>query len=434
MHARPQTLRPRFVRRAAALAALAFLTLEPTPRADAQAIPENVLRIPPRAASPAQEPRYLDEMRTVVDAIGGDSSNGHRYGVRAWGFVYGHGITTDDAMKVEVRVGDRAVANARCRIESPPDESSLLQIGGTFVGGYFNCSTDKTIEALGDLQVAFTFVDDAHDREVRLRTLSVRAAAGYSWSGNDSHIGIPYLYSADRLGGAALWLRRGPFGESAVFFTFWAAPRGEHSRPSNDDLQLRCDKDGARIASAQAIGRMLHQRGGNTASHAPRGGAQDELGLVLYELRTNFSYRGAGGQRPDAHDLAANPGRYTCQLRFRGETVREMRFVVATNGDIAPHAEQTGPNALTLTPGMTLVETRFPAPTTWERGIASTAIRAGSFAGRPWSNPGSVASMLEALPADAGELEPAAPSGRIEGPARAAGGGPARGAARGRRR
>lgn len=418
----------RLFARATTLAAL-VLALAPTARA--QSIPESVLRVPPRASNAAQEPRYLDEMRTIVDALGGDSSNGHRFGVRTWGYVYGHGITTDDAMKIDVRAGGRSVATARCRIESAPDESSLATMG-TFIGGYFACETDKTIEALGDLTVAYVFVDDAHDREVPLRTLSVRAAAAYSWSGDNSHIGVPYLYAPDRMGASALWFRRAPFGESAVFFTFWASPRGAFNRPTNDDLQLRCDKDGQRIATAQAIGRMLHQRGGNTASHAPRGGEQDELGMVLYELRTNFSYRGAGGQRTDAHDLAANPGQYTCQLRFRGETVREFRFAVAAGGDIAPHPEQVGPNAVMLTPGMTLVDTRFPAPTNWDRGVSSSAIRAGSFAGRPWSNAASVAPMLGALPADAGELEPAPPAGRIEGPTRAAP--PSAGRGRGRRR
>jgi hypothetical protein len=386
--------------------------------ARAQAIPESVWRIPAPAASPAAEPRYLDEMRTVVDAIGGDSSNGHRYGVRAYGWVYGHGLTTDDAVRIEVSAGGRPVAEARCRVESPPDESSLLAMG-TFLGGYFSCSTERTIEALGDLSVAFIYQDDANDRRIPLRTFAVRSAAAYSWSGSDTHIGVPYIYAADRLASTALWLRRGPFGESAVFFSFWAAPRGAFSRPDGDDLQLRCDRDGTRLTTVQAIGRMLHQVGGNTASHAPRGAEQDEFGMVRYELRTNFSYRGAGGQRPDAHDLAANPGAYTCQIRFRGEPVREMRFTVAANGDIGPHPEQVGPGAVVLTPGMTLVDTRFPAPTTWERGIVSDAIRAGSFAGRPWTSPASVQPMLDALPRDAGALEPTPPAGRIEGPTRA---------------
>jgi hypothetical protein len=164
-------------------------------RARAQAIPESVWRIPARAASPAAEPRYLDEMRTVVDAIAGDSSNGHRDGVRAYGWVYGHGLTTDDAVRIEVSAGGRPVAEARCRVESPPDASSLLAMG-TFLGGYFSCSTERTIEALGDLSVAFTYLDDANDRRIPLRTFAVRSAAAYAWSGSDTHIGVPYIYAA----------------------------------------------------------------------------------------------------------------------------------------------------------------------------------------------------------------------------------------------
>jgi len=380
-------------------------------------IPDSVLHIP-RAGNAATEPRYLDEMRVVVDAQGGDSSNGHKFGLRVWGYVYGHGITTDDSVKVDVRSGSRSVATARCRVETEPDRSDLATIG-TFVGGYFNCETEKNIEALGDLSVALVYVDDAHDREVPLRTLAVRAAAAYSWSGDNSHIGVPYTYSADRMGGSALWIRRPPLGDSAIYITFWASPRGSFARPNNDDLQLRCDRDGTRIANVQVPGRMLHQIAGDTASAQPRGGDEDNYGLVFYQLRTNFSYRGAGGVTTSAHELATNPGQYMCALRFRGETVREFRFAVAPNGDIVAHAEQSGPGAVMLTPGMTLIDTRFPNPTLWEHGVSPAAIRAGSFAGRPWRTAASVATMLGALPsANTGDLEAAPPAGRIEGPAR----------------
>ena len=96
-----------------------------------------------------------------------------------------------------------------------------------------------------------------------------------------------------------------------------------------------------------------------------------------------------------------------------GTPVREFLFTVQPNGSIAPHAEQLGENALYLTPGRVLVDTRLPTPDQWDHGFDPDAIRAGSFFGRPWRDASSLSAMFGALPAAVvGATEaPAVPSG-----------------------
>jgi hypothetical protein len=193
-----------------------------------------------------------------------------------------------------------------------------------------------------------------------------------------------------------------------VYFTFWANPVHEQRRP--DEVALRCSLNGERIRENISVGgTMMHGRGGNTASYRGADSSSDDLGYTYYEVSTGFTYDGRGGQG-DRYDLAAHPGNYSCQIRVAGTPVREFLFTVAANGSVAPHPEQVGDNALYLSPGRVLVDTRLPTPGTWDRGFDPAAIRAGSFFGRPWRDASSLSAMLAALPAAVvGVLTPPAP-------------------------
>lgn len=98
--------------------------------------------------------------------------------------------------------------------------------------------------------------------------------------------------------------------------------------------------------------------------------------------------------------LADHPGKWILKIRIAGQVVRELRFTVLPNGEVALHPEQdrTKPGFLNLGPGRFFVETYFPNPNTFDLRFNPDAIRNGTLYGRPWISNEVTGGMVKLLP------------------------------------
>lgn len=123
------------------------------------------------------------------------------------------------------------------------------------------------------------------------------------------------------------------------------------------------------------------------------------LYLVVFRPKLLWGSKGvAGGQ--GWLWLADHPGKWVFKIRVAGQVVRELRFIVLPNGQIAPHSEQdtTKLGFLNLGPGRFFVETYFANPNAFDLRFNPDAIRNGTLYGRPWISNEVTGGMLKALP------------------------------------
>ena len=98
--------------------------------------------------------------------------------------------------------------------------------------------------------------------------------------------------------------------------------------------------------------------------------------------------------------LADHPGKWNLKIRIAGQVVRELRFNVSPNGEIALHPEQdrSKPGFMNLGPGRFFLETYFPNPNTFDLRFNPDAIRSGTLYGRPWISNEVTGGMVKLLP------------------------------------
>lgn len=370
--------------------------------------------IPVPADTDGPPPRYLDESMLRVQLRTGGTSEDHKFGFTVTGQVHGHRLQQADAILAEYKVGRRVLASVRCSVEGF-DGFQWPNVDGYSVGN-FACTSEQVIGTAAEAVLQLTYKDDADDRSIAFRPLTIPVGAAPSRvSGRDYNV-LNFVNNPGLLGASTIWLRERPFGRGTpkVILSFWATPGRGNGRP--DDVSLRCSVNGERIRERIHVGgSMLHQRGGDVASYVDSDGESHEFGYRYYEVSTAFAFGGRGGSY-DNYDLVEHPGDYSCVIKVGGEAVRELLFTVTAEG-IAPHPEQLGDGALYLAPGRALIQTRFPSPDKWDQGIDPAAIRAASFYGRPWRDPASMAPTFESLPPrPVGSLAPPRPRrGNVRG-------------------
>lgn len=95
-----------------------------------------------------------------------------------------------------------------------------------------------------------------------------------------------------------------------------------------------------------------------------------------------------------------HPGKWALKIRIAGQVVRELRFTVLPNGQVAPHPEQdkSKPGFMNLGPGRFFVETYFPNPNNFDLRFNPDAIRNGTLYGRPWISNEVISGMVKVLP------------------------------------
>jgi hypothetical protein len=121
--------------------------------------------------------------------------------------------------------------------------------------------------------------------------------------------------------------------------------------------------------------------------------------LVVFRPKLLWGSKGSAAG-PGWLWLADHPGKWNLKIRIAGQVVRELRFTVLQNGEIALHPEQDKSKAgfLNLGPGRFFVETYFPNPNNFDLRFNPDAIRNGTLYGRPWISNEVTGGMVKLLP------------------------------------
>jgi len=401
-----------------------------------------LLMLVPHTAA-AQDPRYLDEtdMQVRLHSVPGANDQG-AYQVVVEATVYNR-IGASDAIRMDVKVGNRVVATARCEFGGARDND-----GGA---GALDCTTPEgtDITAVGPVRVDLTYLDDQDGSATLLRTLNLRVVRYWSWEGMNGNrpthrahfqldgsdfMGVAYAY---HISPNADYNR----GRDQIKFYFWTSSGRSGSRNLPADLNnasMRCTVDGARLhdlqVGTQTSGSEFEEDNRVYTNHAPQDGDVEHWSWNRVELMAYGLYWGTHADavtaninsEPDPNRsliMGDHPGAWVCGLRSSGRVVREFRFTVGADGRIVQHAELVGPGAMHVVPGVVMVDTRFGNPEDFDFVFNPAAIRASAPFGRPWTHPEAVRDMLAALPAAVGTADPAVvPAGQGRTPPAAAGG------------
>jgi hypothetical protein len=200
---------------------------------------------------------------------------------------------------------------------------------------------------------------------------------------------------------------------------------------SDDDAEnalrgsrLRCTANGQPVQLPEGD-QATDTRGARILSHGqavptPQGGstsAEIRFGQVVFGVPLAFGPDAAA----DRTSVSRTPGRWQCDLRNNGQTVRTFAFTVAPDGTFQPHAEQAA--GLYLGPRAILVDVTIPATGARAERTAPDEVRAGGFHGRAWATD-AMRAAAQAVPAIGAPPHLAAPA-RAAAP-RGGGGGAAR--------
>ncbi|MBL8677813.1 MAG: hypothetical protein JNK05_01510 [Myxococcales bacterium] len=351
------------------------------------------------AATPQPSPTLrLDDGWTWFELESHEETrNGTRvdlgYSVSATLRVFGT-APADSAFLLVFKQGGRELGRLRCTAYAPGFERdrafSFLKVE--------ECR-DRAVQlrAVGTVNVEIRWVDGATDAESVLATRTMEVArVAHHWGGDNLNP-LPdtyYLSHHGRLLDSILaWTSFTPNDSYAnayfdngltgtlMFMTFaFSAAEATYNRMSSE-ASMRCQVNGqpftvpnplpANIADVRSLSVRRQFRPNPRAI----GGTEVE----------HIHFRYATVQLPfRSEQMRANPGRYTCDLRAEGRTIRRWAWTVGADGVPAQHAEQQA--GLYLGPRAILVDTTVPPDSTFDERTNPADVRAGGFFGRPWAS------------------------------------------------
>jgi hypothetical protein len=351
----------------------------------------------------AQSVRMVDESELFVRLWTPSPDGG--YVVRVDAVVYGLG-SHQDAIRLDVKQGSRTLSSTRCAFDAFDGDAGQLE-----------CESEGApLTATGDVTIDLVFMDDTAETTEVIRTLALRVNAYPYWmrtEGRRQVMGARYqIDGSDQLGTAFAYMSHPSLQQTVpdetqriVFYSTFSG------RPEGNAVVMRCSAGGQRLPDIRA----------DFATFAEL--EVDEWTQPQAEIRHVGWYRariavenlwwGTRLERVDSgYDttqitfLGDHPGLWSCDLRSEGAVLRTFRFTADAAGRIVPHPEQTGPSALRLVPGTSLIDVRLPTPNPIDVAVDPAAIRRGAQYGRPWGDPGSVREMLDALPPASGSSAP----------------------------
>ncbi|MBX7195571.1 MAG: hypothetical protein K1X94_26175, partial [Sandaracinaceae bacterium] len=355
-----------------------------------------------RAHAQAPE-RHVDDSSIAVSlwtTTGSGSTPGYRFRVQLR--VYGEGLSSHDAVRIEYKQGGNVLATLRC----PVSMDSALR--GAVLLDQDQCRWEEgVLTATGDVEMTLTYQDDNTDSMIPLRSLAMRVGRFWSWSGMEggrpTH-SVQYQIMADDMLTAGTVELRAPSGVDTygrVWLHFWAAVRDENWMR---DPALRGAVDGQRLPDL--TGNIQSSNASLSAEDRQFVDGSQEQTTHYFWTRFWVAAMLWHGQRdsgtdPNAVFVNEHPGQWSCQIRSEGATVRELRFVVGADGQIVRHAEQTDPAGIWLPPNVFLADVRFPSPNTFDFSFQPTVLRQRGFWGHAWAQPQAFAAEMAAMPAAA---------------------------------
>lgn len=391
----------------------------------------------PAEAQDAVIPTYWDDGATSIyianQRISGSDPERYAWSPTLLGRIGGR-HQRGDILIISIKEGRRELASKRCvpdfRETNDPTMPASFQCrmddvqidhAGNFVFDLSYESQSGTTTPLRALQVPILAYSYMIDRSTRRHTAMYLAAP-------DDMLGssVAFLDGRPSRWNTAYATENGEdvvmeYRQSRLVFRFWST-RANLSLVN--DTQVRCTVDGAPLEVERSGSAQLRPQTnyyGDDRRSDGRNVAENRFGYNLWEASTGLFVveKGArtvpppvrpgqvrGGQHvptPPA-DVTAHPGNWSCTVRAEGHDIRRFDFVVTANG-LAPHAIQSGENALHLGADEFFMDTTIlPGASDFDRGYDRNAVRASGFWGRAWSTQ---PPMLSALPASFGNPHPA---------------------------
>ncbi len=362
-------------------------------------------------AQQAPPVRHLDDTSVGMWLYnpGGGSETDSGYQFVASLYVFGSGLTSQDAIRIDWIQGGHVLSSHRCVLSVSDDDDTS--------GSISECRSDgDLIHAVGNVQADIVFLDGQTDAATPLRSLTFAVGRYYEWLGMDDaghprHIERNQIMGDDLLASAYVYQR--PRVDDRTSGTldlfFWAALRNETLLPTGDTV-FRCGVDGGTMTPIEIQGVRdtidMNVDDRQFTSAAPDGPTHYSWRRI--QLLTRLRWGTSNGQDTETWPVTGDrPGAWVCQVRISGQTVREFHFTVGADGAIAPHAEESGANPLSVYPGTHMIDVRFPDPEGFDFSFHPDLVRRTGFYGRPWTSPAALAT----LPAAVGLSQPAARTG-----------------------
>lgn len=271
------------------------------------------------------------------------------------------------------------------------------------------------IKAHGDIKVEVYFVngDDDSKKLMRTYTLVVRKVSRVRGSPKKPTKDAD-LYYISRHGDAACSIiyakksRMKPYVAAGKYSRarYWDQNTVEivYSISTNEVGQglssggfLRCKVDGKRIKlETDSVSNTRPSHRFYRVVHTHRKGAKyrkgppykEEINFRQYyvQLPLTFGPKGQRSFRKGYASLDDHPGKWECDWKMNGKTIRTWRWTVAAGGKIAAHPEE-GPT-LGLAPDAHLVETEIPKGGSFAdaRLVPAEAKKYGCFYGHKWTS------------------------------------------------
>lgn len=360
----------------------------------------------------AQARRFFDETELDVHLWNRDAEGG--YVVDVNGYVYGVG-SSQDAIRVDVRAGTRALVSTRCGFDALDGDTGRLR-----------CRTDgeRRLTQTGAITVDLVYVDDVAETTTTIRTLNLTVRGYPYWVRNDDRgrpvMGTMYqIDGSDLLGSAFAYMTRPGLRQTeaneAQNLQLFTAFSGSYD---GYDAVLRCRVGEERVADRRISTRnyadfSVEERVDSTSDTRRVGWYRTRYDVedLWWGTRIPLPASGSGYDTTNIVFLGDHPGLWSCDVRSSGATLRTFRFEVDASGYVVAHAVESAPGFPGMLNGLHVVDVRIPSPSPRDAAFDPAPIRAGFQYGTPWGAPSAVAEMLAALPAAMGSSAPTAARG-----------------------
>jgi hypothetical protein len=360
-------------------------------------VPSLALAAPPAAKMPSgrehSPPVIMDEasVRLWLNTRGDDG-----YDFSSWVEMTGVTSKTDSA-RIEWKQNGKLLATGKC----------TMDLSGTYATSTCNYA-GTPLKVKGDIEANLIYWDDQAEKDYLVRTFKLKV---YSWKGQwptwqimpDDLLSAGWMYMgyANREDGTyrhlELWL--------------WFS-NGDYLSQSS----LRCTVNGTKKLPDFAVD---PQGGGGTgdveADTQPINGERvtyrwqkmDLMFELLWGRRDTLKWDMPKTQPKDTI-LSDNPGKWDCNLRKDGKTIREILFNVDKDGMVLQDEIQTAKDAIpTVSNKVTLVDLRLTKDSqTFDKRINPAAMKKSMGYGLPWPTHPKVKIIQASYPPKSGQPDP----------------------------
>ena len=281
-----------------------------------------------------------------------------------------------DRMRIEWKQGGKVLATADCTNNYDDVWKSL--------SGSCDLKTEvkAKVKAKGPIDVDLIYSDDKDDKDYLVATLKLNVR---QWKGIGKGVDWGYVPD-DVLALAFVRYEEGSAYFKETLFEFWStADLNAEQGPT-----MRCSVNGKQLPDSDV------KIGNKTGSD------QTQIESVSTTEKTRKAYRfnhfgvvsgfkfGRKQEFADKRDaskarfLIDNPGKWECNLRIKGKTVRQFSFVVNDKGRVEPSEMQSGKNPIKMPDNITVIDMRIPKDNGYEKRIRPDALKKSRGWGLPW--------------------------------------------------